>query len=220
MKYFRLLLIALTSSALAMTACKPKVAADSSVSAEQSDEADLDKDGADKNFFVSEDGSKISAAAVASIAAQSAAQQGDEEVSAQEVSTAAATYVSLKHKGTGKCLDVSGNRKANGTAVILSPCHGKDNQIWQVVGGLRARYKSKSAGRCLEFKGGKGGVLHIFDCKNRANQNIAMQHTNNGLRIQATIGSYDACADVNKNGKLQHHVCHMGRGQMWEEIRR
>jgi hypothetical protein len=69
----------------------------------------------------------------------------------------------------GKCLDVKGNSLANGTSVILWPCHGKANQQWKLLDGLIVGL----AGKCLDVKGGgsaNGTPLILWPCHGKANQ--------------------------------------------------
>lgn len=65
--------------------------------------------------------------------------------------------------GSGKCLDDSGSKTANGTAVDLWSCTGKPDQNWTVVqdGTIRVQ------GKCLDVTGeskANGARLQLYTC--------------------------------------------------------
>ncbi|TWJ31294.1 ricin-type beta-trefoil lectin protein [Micromonospora sagamiensis] len=71
----------------------------------------------------------------------------------------------------GQCLDVSGGGSADGTPVILWPCHGLVHQQWQPYpdGTLR----SPQSGKCLtvaDNNSADGTLVHLWTCGAGANQ--------------------------------------------------
>jgi hypothetical protein len=69
------------------------------------------------------------------------------------------------------CLDVRGERTANGTAVQLYACHGGANQRWRI--GSDGTIRSAQSGRCLDVSGQRtqaGTRVQIWDCHGGSNQ--------------------------------------------------
>jgi hypothetical protein len=64
---------------------------------------------------------------------------------------------------SGFCIDVSGGSQANGTGILIWPCHDGPNQKWTYTGGQLRVYGNK----CLDVKDGvdaNGTALQIWDC--------------------------------------------------------
>jgi Ricin-type beta-trefoil lectin domain len=71
----------------------------------------------------------------------------------------------------GRCLDIIGNARANGSKVQLWDCKGVGGQQW-VVRADGSIYNPQS-GRCLDDPSGStadGTQLQIWDCNNKPNQ--------------------------------------------------
>ncbi|MEU0049932.1 RICIN domain-containing protein [Streptomyces sp. NPDC006309] len=71
----------------------------------------------------------------------------------------------------GKCLDVAGGGKANGTPVQIYTCNGGAAQKWQLWGAYDGGYTlwNANAGKCLEVLNGNsadGTKIQIRDCGN------------------------------------------------------
>lgn len=70
----------------------------------------------------------------------------------------------------GKCMDVQSASSANGTSIILWPCHGGANQKWR----FHSDHTIRTLGnKCLDVRGGsnsRGTALQIYDCHGGANQ--------------------------------------------------
>ena len=79
-------------------------------------------------------------------------------------------------RGIGnKCLDVKGGGSADGTPIILWPCHGSPNQQWAVVppGLIRG-----IGGKCLDVTGGgsaDGTPIILWPCHGTDNQKWIIQ---------------------------------------------
>ncbi|MFE0382944.1 RICIN domain-containing protein [Streptomyces bungoensis] len=70
---------------------------------------------------------------------------------------------------TGKCLDVQGGAKTNGTPVQVYTCNGGDAQRWQLWGSYGDNYtlRNVNSGKCLEVANGanaNGTKIQIRDC--------------------------------------------------------
>ena len=73
-------------------------------------------------------------------------------------------------RGLGKCLDVTGNGTADGTAVQLWDCFGGGNQRWTAANGTLVNVGS---GKCLDVRDNStadGARLQIWACSGGANQ--------------------------------------------------
>ncbi|MGW2749201.1 RICIN domain-containing protein, partial [Streptomyces sp. NPDC001450] len=69
----------------------------------------------------------------------------------------------------GKCLDVQGGGKTNGTPVQIYTCNGGDAQRWQLWGSYSGNYtlRNVNSGKCLEVANGanaNGTTIQIRDC--------------------------------------------------------
>ncbi|MEU2053354.1 RICIN domain-containing protein, partial [Streptomyces bungoensis] len=70
---------------------------------------------------------------------------------------------------TGKCLDVQGGAKTNGTPVQIYTCNGGDAQRWQLWGSYDGGYtlRNVNSGKCLEVANGanaNGTKIQIQTC--------------------------------------------------------
>ncbi|WP_317617807.1 RICIN domain-containing protein [Streptomyces sp. SDr-06] len=78
------------------------------------------------------------------------------------------------HDAQGKCLDVEGGRKDNGTPVQLYTCNGTAAQQWRIYGDARgAHLQSADSLKCLDAAGGKtddGTKIQIYQCNGTAAQ--------------------------------------------------
>ncbi|MGX4691888.1 RICIN domain-containing protein [Streptomyces sp. JNUCC 63] len=75
------------------------------------------------------------------------------------------------HAAAGKCLDVQGGKKDNGTPVQLYTCNGGAAQKWEIRKGALVNTNS---GKCLDVKSGNsanGTVIQIWTCNQSAAQN-------------------------------------------------
>jgi hypothetical protein len=71
----------------------------------------------------------------------------------------------------GKCLDVSGQSTANGSAVIISDCVSRASQQWNI--NSSGTISGVQSGRCLDANGAgtaNGTKIIIWDCHGRPNQ--------------------------------------------------
>jgi hypothetical protein len=93
-------------------------------------------------------------------------------------------YYSIKHASSGKCLDVFEGSTANGGLVKLWPCHGGDNQIWEVIDNDTTadpddfKLMSKHSGKCLDNTGesSNGVAFYQWGCSlSNANQNFVLR---------------------------------------------
>lgn len=113
----------------------------------------------------------------------------------------------------GKCFDVKSANHANGTPVILWPCHGKANQQWNMVDGLIVGL----AGKCLDVKGGSsanGTSVILWQCHGKPNQRW-------NLVDGKIVGLAGKCLDVNGGGTANGTSvilwpCHGKANQQWQ----
>lgn len=116
----------------------------------------------------------------------------------------------------GKCMDVKGNTAANGTPIILWPCHQGGNQKWTYYSDGTIRGLS---GKCLDVKGNNpanGTSVILWPCNGGVNQKWS-------FRSNSTIrGLAGKCLDVKGNSStdgtpLILWPCHGGANQQWSE---
>jgi hypothetical protein len=111
-----------------------------------------------------------------------------------------------------KCLDVTGNNPADGTPVILWPCHGGPNQKWTLTKGQIVGLANK----CLDVSGGStanGARVILWPCHGGANQHWQ-------VRNGEVLGIVDKCLDVNGGNPADgtpiiSWSCHGGTNQIW-----
>lgn len=82
-----------------------------------------------------------------------------------------AATVSLADSGSGLCVDVSGQSAEDGTPVLLWPCTGVGNQLFEqrrITGsGGRTQLVAAHSGKCLDVYGRSvvpGGEVQQFGC--------------------------------------------------------
>ncbi|MCF3630046.1 ricin-type beta-trefoil lectin domain protein [Thalassospiraceae bacterium LMO-SO8] len=71
----------------------------------------------------------------------------------------------------GKCMDIAGESRKAGAAIMLWPCHGKANQQWTV--STRGELVSGLVGQCADVPGGRlvaGNGLQTWECNRTAAQ--------------------------------------------------
>jgi hypothetical protein len=119
------------------------------------------------------------------------------------------------HGIDGKCLDAAGGSSANGTRIILWPCHGGANQRWKVMAsGLVIGI----GGKCLDALGGNsanGTPVILWSCHRGDNQ--LWEITNN----RELLGIGNKCLDVSGGGSANGSpiilwTCHGGPNQRWD----
>src|SRR6266536_96357 len=85
---------------------------------------------------------------------------------------AAITASQLVNPISGKCLDVTGNRSANGTQIEIWSCNGGTNQKWTLTSDNTI--VGVQSGKCLDiYNNGtaNGSVVQLWTCKTPGNNN-------------------------------------------------
>ncbi|MGW0803482.1 RICIN domain-containing protein [Nonomuraea sp. NPDC002799] len=127
--------------------------------------------------------------------------------------TAGATV--LRGVGSGRCLDVPGATRVNGTQLTIHDCNGGANQQWtRTATGQITVYGDK----CLDAYGQgttNSTKVDIWDCNNGANQRWTLNADGTIRGAQSGL-----CLDVNQaataNGSLvQLYTCTGGSHQRW-----
>jgi alpha-galactosidase len=128
------------------------------------------------------------------------------------------TY-SLKGKGSGRCLDVTGGSRTNGTLAEIWDCHGAANQ----------RFTSTSAGelrvyggaKCLDVVGGdtaNGTAVNIWDCNGQSNQQFRL-NTDGTVTAVGSGKCLDVSGGATTNGaKVQIWDCGGAANQQWTRV--
>ncbi|MEU6818802.1 ricin-type beta-trefoil lectin domain protein [Streptomyces sp. NPDC046860] len=94
---------------------------------------------------------------------------------------------------TGKCLDVQGGAKTNGTPVQIYTCNGGAAQKWQLWGSYEGGYQllNPNSSKCLEVAGGAtadGTKIQIRDCAGTKAQQWTFDVRNVGALRNAASG--------------------------------
>jgi poly(3-hydroxybutyrate) depolymerase len=122
----------------------------------------------------------------------------------------------LINANAGRCLDVSGQSQANGTALQIWDCHGGSNQQWtHTAGGQLTVY---GGGKCLDAEGGStapGTRVVIWDCHGGTNQRWNLNANGSITAVQSGL-----CLDVSGAGSANGTqvilwTCHGGANQRW-----
>ena len=115
----------------------------------------------------------------------------------------------------GKCLDAAGGSSADGTPVILWPCHGGSNQRWKVLPNGTVLGIN---GKCLDALGGRsenGTPVIIWTCHGGDNQRweITDNHQLLGIGNQCLDASGFGLAN---GAPIILWACHGGANQRWD----
>jgi endoglucanase len=127
--------------------------------------------------------------------------------------TATAAATTIKGTASGRCVDVPGGSRTNGTQIELWDCNGGSNQSFTYTSAkLFQVYGSK----CLDANGtGAGAKVQIWDCNGGANQqwNIHADGTVTGVQSGLCL---DATGGAIANGTLiELWSCNGGGNQKW-----
>lgn len=132
-------------------------------------------------------------------------------------------------RATNKCADVSGATTADGGDVRQWSCHGKENQMWDVVdlGRGEVAFVAQNSGKVMEVTGDnrRSGADVVQNAWNGgANQRWRFEPWEQGFSRVVSVGS-GKCLDV-QAGSAQDGAniiqadCHGGQNQQWRvEIR-
>lgn len=141
-----------------------------------------------------------------------------------------ALYSGMIHsRATGKCADVSGSSTADGGDVRQWTCHGKENQMWDVVdlGRGEVAFVAQNSGKVMEVAGDnrRSGADVVQNRWNGgANQRWRFEPWEQGYSRIVSVGSRK-CLDVeagrtNDGANIIQADCHGGPNQQWRvEVR-
>ncbi|MBP0456431.1 glycoside hydrolase family 76 protein [Streptomyces montanisoli] len=135
-------------------------------------------------------------------------------VAANATATSGTTGV-LRGQQSGKCADVPGATRTDGTRIALWDCNGGTNQSWTATpSGRLTIYGTK----CLDVDGAgtaDGTPVQIWDCNNGSNQQWTVN--GDGTVVNPASGK---CLDATGNGTangtlLEIWTCNGGANQKW-----
>ncbi|MFE9554976.1 non-reducing end alpha-L-arabinofuranosidase family hydrolase [Streptomyces sp. NPDC006703] len=127
----------------------------------------------------------------------------------------AGTGGEIKGVPSGRCIDINGSTRANGTQAQLWDCNGQTNQRWTYTSGKQLMVYGN---KCLDAlaKGTRNGTaVVISDCDGTAGQqwNINTDGTIAGVQSGLCL---DAVGAATANGtKIQLYSCWSGANQKW-----
>ncbi len=134
---------------------------------------------------------------------------------AAKATAATGTPGVLRGQGSGRCADVPGATRTNGTQIALWDCNGGANQTWTATpSGQLTVYGTK----CLDVNGAStadGAAVQIWDCNNGGNQQWTIR--SDGTVANTASGKcLDATAGGMANGTpLEIWTCTGGANQKW-----
>ncbi|MGW0193320.1 extracellular catalytic domain type 1 short-chain-length polyhydroxyalkanoate depolymerase [Nonomuraea sp. NPDC003201] len=119
----------------------------------------------------------------------------------------------IRGVGSGRCLDVPNAATADGTAVQLWDCNGRDNQKWTATSAGEIRVYGN---KCLDAAGtGNGARIQIYSCWGGDNQKWRVNSDGSITGVQSGL-CLDAVGQGTANGtRLQLYTCHAGANQRW-----
>lgn len=130
-------------------------------------------------------GAAVLATSLAMIPSALASNTGHSTLSADQSSAAVAAANTIRHSPTGKCLDVSGGRTADGTGVITWTCVVLPNQRWElrqvdntIDGRVYEVRPQHVSGKCLDIAGmstADGARAIMWTCNGQWNQQFILK---------------------------------------------
>jgi hypothetical protein len=129
----------------------------------------------------------------------------------------------IVNENDDKCLDVSGGSYDNGAAAIAWPCHGGDNQRWDLVDRGDGMYTivNRKSRKCLDVAAlslDNGAVVEQWDCNGGDNQAFRVESLGGVTRlIAAHSGKCLDLANFNQadGARIQQWDCTAGANQKW-----
>lgn len=141
-------------------------------------------------------------------------------VSPYRANKATVRGVLIKSQHSGKCLEVWGKKRSNGTNVSLWNCHGGKNQRWTIF--KNGTIRSEMHWACLDIAGGtkrvKDGMnVQMWDCTGSRNQRWV--HANSKIISDANSTGRKCLeirsADPKNKANAQVWKCHDGAHNKW-----
>ncbi|WP_184924789.1 non-reducing end alpha-L-arabinofuranosidase family hydrolase [Kitasatospora gansuensis] len=119
----------------------------------------------------------------------------------------------IKGVASGRCIDINGFSKTNGTQAQLWDCNGQTNQRWAYTAGKQLMVYGN---KCLEAKGtGNSTAVVIGDCTGGAGQQWTVNSNGTIAGVQSGL-CLDAVGAGTGNGtKIQLYSCWTADNQKW-----
>ncbi|MDJ0786470.1 MAG: M12 family metallopeptidase [Myxococcota bacterium] len=137
-----------------------------------------------------------------------------------------------RNYGQEECLDVANASLAAGTAVNEFPCHGGNNQMWQVQpdpdGTGTFFIRNKNSGQCLDVPNASTGFVGVnqFPCNGADNQRFTLYHNPSPQPYQWASRRHGRfslrplhsgmCLGINGQGRLQQTSCSSSVARIFE----
>ncbi|NUR03389.1 MAG: cellulase family glycosylhydrolase, partial [Streptomyces sp.] len=125
------------------------------------------------------------------------------------------TPTALRATASGRCLDVPGQSRTDGTQLDIWDCNGGANQQWTSTSAKELRVYGD---KCLDANGQgrtSGTVVDIYTCNGGANQQWTLDSNGTITGVQSGL-----CLDVTGAGtangtKIELYTCNGGSNQQW-----
>jgi O-glycosyl hydrolase len=117
--------------------------------------------------------------------------------------------------GSGRCLDVPGQRQTNGTPLVIWDCNGGSNQQWtQLSNGAIQVYGTK----CMDVLGhntAPGATVAIWDCTGGANQQWRVNADGTIVGVESGLCLDVTGARTGNGTPVEIWTCNGGSNQKW-----
>jgi hypothetical protein len=125
------------------------------------------------------------------------------------------TSAPLVGVGSGRCLDVPGQRQTNGTQLVIWDCNGGSNQRWtQLSNGALQVYGTK----CMDVLGhntAPGGIVAISDCTGGPNQQWRFYADGTIVGVESGLCLDVTGARTGNGTPIEIWTCNGGSNQKW-----
>jgi hypothetical protein len=150
----------------------------------------------------------------------------EQSSSASSSSKLSADSMTLVRKGSGKCLDVNGAGKTDGTKIQQWTCNGTAAQDWVLDdrGGGVFRLLNPNSGKCAALassSNANGTGIQLASCTTSSAQKFKVESASGGLSHLVNTRS-GKCLDVNgassaDGAKVQIWSCNNSDAQSWQQ---
>lgn len=154
---------------------------------------------------------------------------GDGHLSGGDISAIQLMYGSglsgsIVNVASNKCIDIMNFSHDNGAPVISYPCHGGNNQRWDVLpqGDGFVLLRSRESGKCLEIDAwskDSGHIAQQWDCHGGDNQRFRIENPEGVTRL--INKNSNKCLDLAggntaDSARIQQWDCHDGTPEQWQ----
>lgn len=122
----------------------------------------------------------------------------------------------IKHKNSGKCVDIAGASKDNEANINLYDCHGDWNQKFQFKPELNGKFYNDGSNKCWNVWGGaaEGNTVKQYDCTDGSNTQFEYDQKQR-FRLKAHNDLCIGVENYNNGTSLKLQKCSDDEKQKW-----